>query len=289
MDIKLNMKIAILTDSAAVIDEQLHQQANIKILQIPILLDNKTYKPSDLPAVDEVAALKEATLCTVTEEQIPLSDINACVSTLATAGYTDVICIHITNSISGLGSNLKTFTENNHLPIKLHLFDSHSLGQAQGVLVKKADTLIKRGLNVSEVLQELTNCRQQLHTLLIMEDLKNLRRTGSISNGSHHYNNSLLPQKTVLHFSRAGELEVLSSSSRNKKIAHSIVEKLHKYLPTDDFEKQLSIMADSTVLLEKYSSYIHAKLPELTLTTDLCTPTIFTFTGPKATLISWHE
>lgn len=283
------MKIAILTDSAAVIDKQLRQQANIKILQIPILLDKKTYTSSDLPVVDELAALKEATLCTVTEEQIPLSEINACVSTLATAGYTDVICIHIANSISGLGSNLKTFTENNRLPIKIHLFDSHSLGQAQGVLVKKAETLIKRGLDVSEVLEELSNCRQQLHTLLVMEDLKNLRRTGSISNSSHRYSNNMLPQKTILHFSRAGKLEVLSSSSRNKKIAQSIVEKIRKYTATDDFEKQLSIMADSTVLLEKYSSYIQAKLPELTLTTDLCTPTIFTFTGPKATLISWYE
>lgn len=283
------MKIAILTDSAAVIDKQLRQQTNIKVLQIPILLDGVTYTSRDLPAVDQLAALKKATLCTVTEEQIPLSEIKTCVSQLAAAGYTDVICIHLASSISGLGSNLKTFTKNNHLPIKLHLFDSYSLGQAQGDLVKKAAVLIKHGLDVTEVLHGLTNCRQQLHTLVIMEGLKNLRRTGSISNNSHHYSNNMLPQKTVLHFSRTGKLEVLSSSSRNKKIARTIVEKIRKYIPTDNFEKQLSILADSTVLLEKYSSYIQAKLPELTLTTDLYTPTVFTFTGPKATLISWHE
>lgn len=279
------MKIAILTDSAAMISSKVRSQPNIKVLQIPLSLDGETYYPNELPEVAGLETLREATLNTVTEEQIPLTTISAVTDELQQAGYTDILCIHIASSISGLGSNLSTFAKNCQQPLKIHLFDSHTLGPAEGALVKRALTLITHGLKIADILAELTKYRQKQHTLVIMENLKNLRRIGSISNNAHLFSNNMLHYKTLLHFSENGELEVLMKSSRTKKIATAILNKFR----SSASKPELAIMADNTMILEKYVSCLKEIMPQLKLVTDLYSPSIFSFIGPQALIISWQN
>lgn len=95
----------------------------------------------------------------------------------------------------------------------------------------------------------------------------------------------MLHYKTLLHFSENGELEVLMKSSRTKKIATALLNKFR----SSAAKPELAIVADNTMVLEKYVSCLKEIMPQLQLVTDLYSPSIFSFIGPQALIISWQN
>ena len=282
------MKTAILTDSAALLPTRLSTATNLKILQIPFTLADQTYYPDQDASVAQLANLQEQAADSLTEAPISLAKITALLTDLQTEGYTDVICIHLAEALSGLGANLRQAVKKASVPLNLHLLDSYSLGAAEGNLVVAAAQLIDQGQEPADIVAHLKKLRHRQHTLLIMDDLKNLRKTGSIARTSRHLENTLLHRKSLLHFTKNGDLEVLLTSSRTKKILQNVQQRLSD-LTAYARPQHLSLVTEDPEALADYTAELQAVLPSAQLNSQLSTPTIFAFMGPQTLLLSWSE
>ncbi|HIW89162.1 MAG TPA: DegV family EDD domain-containing protein [Candidatus Ligilactobacillus excrementipullorum] len=282
------MKTAILTDSAALLPTRLSTATNLKILQIPFTLADQTYYPDQDASVAQLANLQEQAADSLTEAPISLPKITALLTDLQAEGYTDVICIHLAEALSGLGANLRQAVKKASVPLNLHLLDSYSLGAAEGNLVVAAAQLIDQGQEPADIVAHLKKLRHRQHTLLIMDDLKNLRKTGSIARTSRHLENTLLRRKSLLHFTKNGDLEVLLTSSRTKKILQNVQQRLSD-LTAYARPQHLSLVTEDPEALADYTAELQAVLPSAQLNSQLSSPTIFAFMGPQTLLLSWSE
>lgn len=282
------MKTAILTDSAALLPASLSTAANLKILQIPFTLAEQTYYPDQDASVTQLASLQEQAADSLTEAPISLTEITALLTSFQAEGYTDVICIHLAEALSGLGANLRQAVKKASVGLNLHLLDSYSLGPAEGDLVVVAAKLIEQGQEPAAIVAHLEKLRHRQHTLLIMDDLKNLRKTGSIARTSRHLENTLLHRKSLLHFTKNGDLEVLLTSSRTKKILQNVQQRLSD-LTAYARPQHLSLVTEDPEALADYTAELQAVLPSAQLNSQLSSPTIFAFMGPQTLLLSWSE
>lgn len=282
------MKTAILTDSAALLPTRLSTATNLKILQIPFTLADQTYYPDQDASVEQLTQWQEQAADSLTEAPISLAQITALLTEFQTEGYTDVICIHLAEALSGLGVNLRQVVKKASVPLNLHLLDSYSLGAAEGDLVVVAAKLIEQGQEPAAIVAHLEKLRHRQHTLLIMDDLKNLRKTGSIARTSRHLENTLLHRKSLLHFTKNGDLEVLLTSSRTKKILQNVQQRLSD-LTAYARPQHLSLVTEDPEALADYTAELQAVLPSAQLNSQLSSPTIFAFMGPQTLLLSWSE
>ncbi|GBG94897.1 DegV family protein [Ligilactobacillus salitolerans] len=276
------MKIAILTDSAAWLSEQTDAQTNIRILEIPLLLNDQAWSEGQLPAPAKLAELARTRGNMLTEEQIPLTEILALLMQLYGQGFTDVLIIHIAHSISGLGSKLHHLADHNDLPLNVQLFDSRSLGESEGLLVEYAASLVAKGKSLSEILPQLEQRRAQLHTLLLADDLKDLHKMGSIAR-RHTLSGQLAREKSILKFSQSGELEIILNSPWTKKIIAATTEMIGKKA------KQITLAAADKATVRFYRQALTSRLPQLEIKEKIITPTVLAYAGPQAVIISWQN
>ena len=103
------MKIAILTDSSAVIDADAAANLDIKILALPLLLGQKVYYEGQDLRDGELFDLVNDSKETLNIASVSRKTLAQQMQTLADAGYTDVICIYLANGINALDENLRAY------------------------------------------------------------------------------------------------------------------------------------------------------------------------------------
>ena len=282
------MKIAIVTDSAADISSDITNRSELRILEIPLTFENKTLYQDQLSESGKLSEMLANGTGILTEEPVTLSEISKIFTSLVSTGYTEIICIHIANSISGLGSNLRNFVDNEQSFVNIHLFDSQSFGKAEGLLVESALSMAEQGFSCVDIMAQLRLQRQKLHTVIIMENLQNLRKTGSISSGTHHLGKLVIHYKSLLHFSKTGKLEFLDNSARTKKLLGLVTNYVKNTSHTSQRQCQLSIMSDDPQMLEDSTASLRQTFQLAQLHSEFLQPAIMAYTGPKTPVFTWQ-
>lgn len=278
------MKIAILTDSSAVIDADAAANLDIKILALPLLLGQKVYYEGQDLRDGELFDLVNDSKETLNIASVSRETLAQQMQTLA-AGYTDVICIYLANGINALDENLRAYAKAEVRALNVHLFDSHTTGLAQAKLVRHAAELVKAGEDVTQILDELSVMRDKTQTIVI-DDIRNLRKTGYVSNGTPVVGNALLHLKTLLEFTDDGKLAVLDTSVRMKKAYHKVLEQINS---SEQVVTDLMLMCDeaSAETANKWLQKFQADLPETKLEITRLKPSIRAHVGEKSLLVSW--
>lgn len=206
------MQIAVVTDSTAVITDEMKCNDRLRILKIPVVIDGEPQfdvAPSDF--YKRLNAAKEFPKTS----QPSIGEAEAIYQELAQDGYDTVISIHISSGISGFYQNL--VGEANLIDtIKVYPFDSHSTSLPMGVMVETALRLIERGDTVEQILAALEKMRRYQCIYLVVDDLHHLVRSGRLSNGSALIG-SLLKIKPVLRFDEHGNIVVFEKIRTAKK------------------------------------------------------------------------
>ena len=114
------MKIAILTDSSAVIDADAAANLDIKILALPLLLGQKVYYEGQDLRDGELFDLVNDSKETLNIASVSRKTLAQQMQTLADAGYTDVICIYLANGINALDENLRTYAKAEARALNVH-------------------------------------------------------------------------------------------------------------------------------------------------------------------------
>ena len=279
------MKIAILTDNSAVIDADAAANLDIKILALPLLLGQKVYYEGQDLRDGELFDLVNDSKETLNIASVSRKTLAQQMQTLADAGYTDVICIYLANGINALDENLRTYAKAEARALNVHLFDSHTTGLAQAKLVRQAAKLVKSGEDVAQILAKLSVMRDKTQTIVI-DDIRNLRKTGYVSNGTPVVGNALLHLKTLLEFTDDGKLAVLDTSVRMKKAYYKVLEQINS---SGQEVTDLMLMCDeaSAETANKWLQKFQTDLPETKLEIARLKPSIRAHVGEKSLLVSW--
>ncbi|MFT2203010.1 fatty acid kinase binding subunit FakB1 [Staphylococcus chromogenes] len=215
------MKIAVMTDSTSYIPQPYLEENNIRIVPLSITLENgENHKENETITADEFyTVLKESETIPTTSQPAIGEMINAFEAYKA-EGYTDVITVHLSSGISG-AYQTSVQAANMVEGINVHPIDSKIACMVEGAFVFRAIDLIKEGKHIDEILEDLEDMRQHNGAYLIVDDLKNLRKSGRIT-GAQAWVGNLLKMKPVLTFEEG--LIVPYEKVRTKKKALKLIE-----------------------------------------------------------------
>lgn len=215
------MKVAVLTDSAAIIDLQLKDKLKIKILPLPLLANGKAYYEKYYYDRKNLYEMLKQPKSFLTTGQVSTSAIQEMINRLVKNNYTDVICIHVANSISGLGDNLRSFAQKQN-QIRMHIIDSYSFGTAEGNLAVLAAQLVNSGVSLNQIKLEVQSVRSQSQTLIIMKNLNHLATLGYVKNGLSMMGKALFKPKTLMNFGDNGRLQVINTYAQLNRLFRAI-------------------------------------------------------------------
>ena len=283
------MKIAVLTDNAAIIPQS-KQKLNIKVLPLPLMIEGKTYYENNYEDRIHLELRLQKSKTLLTSGQVSLTTIHQVMDELRAEGYTDVICVHVDNSISGLGNNLQSFSLGEH-QIKLHLFDSHSFGVAEGQLAQVAARLAQKNSSIEQILLDLKKLRTQLHTIVILKNLKHISKTGYVKNGVSPVKKTLFKPKTLMKFTSQGQLEVCNTYSRYSRLFREIRRRIMPAYQEQTGQLVISIMAVRTQRNDKIILHLTSGLrrifPVAKVRIYELPYSIIAQTGTDSFVISW--
>ena len=101
------MKIAVVTDSTAYLSKEQVEENDIKVIPIPVIIDNQVYQEGiDISTSEFYAKLKTSTSFPSTS-QPSIGELINFYEDLGNQGYEAVISIHLAGTISGLFKHCK--------------------------------------------------------------------------------------------------------------------------------------------------------------------------------------
>nr|WP_263314007.1 fatty acid kinase binding subunit FakB1 [Mammaliicoccus sp. Marseille-Q6498] len=193
------MKIAVITDSTAYLDQIYLDKYHIKTVALNVIFNNETYRElTDLSTEDFYKRMRNESQLPTTS-QPAMGEYVELLEELKRDGYTDVIAVHLSSGISGTYQS--AITVNSLVEgIRVYPFDSEISCAIQGFFALKASQLIENGMTVVDnILEQLENMKEATNAYFIVDDLKNLKKGGRL-NGAQALVGTMLQVKPILHF-----------------------------------------------------------------------------------------
>ncbi|MBF7022709.1 fatty acid kinase binding subunit FakB1 [Staphylococcus kloosii] len=193
------MKIAVITDSTSYLSESILKKHNIPIAPLSVTFDNgDNYIENETIFAPEFQERMKKSKTIPTTSQPAIGEFIKKYEQLRDQGYTDIIGVFLSSGISG---SYQTATQAAELVegVKVHTFDSKLAAMVEGSYVLRAIELINKGLQPKEIIDDLTDMRENTGAFLMVDDLKNLQKSGRIT-GAQAWIGTMLKMKPVLKF-----------------------------------------------------------------------------------------
>ncbi|MEG0254258.1 DegV family protein [Vagococcus sp.] len=217
------MKIAIVTDSTVFLKDNYRNREDLYIVPVPLIIDDKIYYEGvDIHVDGFYELLKNAKQFPKTS-QPSIGELFELYENIANDGYDAVISIHMSSGISGFISSLTSISKEVDA-INVYPFDSLLTSGPMGKLVEVALEMVENPEVTPEmILNKLTDMREKLEGIIVVDDLNHLVRGGRLKNGAAILG-TLLKIKPILSF-KEGDI-VLSEKIRSQKKALHRVEEI---------------------------------------------------------------
>ena len=170
-------KIALITDSACDLDLNTLRENNINLLPLRIIYSNSDYR-------DRIDISPQEVYDNL-EKEVPKTSLPSAQETeevlnkLEQEGYTHVICISISNGLSGSFNAIRLALED-HPKLTSFVYDSKILAYPQGEIVLEVAKLIKEGKSYEEIIKEIPEIRKRVIGYFTINTLEYLKRGGRI-------------------------------------------------------------------------------------------------------------
>ncbi|MDW4284601.1 fatty acid kinase binding subunit FakB1 [Staphylococcus saprophyticus] len=218
------MKIAVLTDSTSYLSQTLIDKYNIKVAPLSVTFDSgENYVENASISTDEFYERMKTSATIPTTSQPAIGDFLENFEQLREEGYTDVICVFLSSGISGC---YQTATQAGEMvsDINVHTFDSKLAAMVEGGYVLKAIEMIEQGYEPKAIIEALHAIREVTGAVLMVDDLKNLQKSGRIT-GAQAWIGTMLKMKPVLKF-EDGKIFPDEKVRTKKRALRKMVEKV---------------------------------------------------------------
>lgn len=177
------MKLAVVTDSSAVLPEEIQNHPDLSVIPIPVIIDGQSYSEGQDLEADEFYSMLNTSKEFPKTSQPVLGEVLALYENLQKAGYDTIISIHLSAGISGFVGTLEAIKD--EFPgLTIVPFDSKITSMPMGNMVKAALDMKDKGASLEEIKTRLAYIRDNVYAYLIVDDLNNLVRGGRLTNGA---------------------------------------------------------------------------------------------------------
>jgi DegV family protein with EDD domain len=175
-------KIAIVTDSVACLTDKLIKQYGIEIIPLTILSGGKAYRDwIDITPTQAYELFLKDPDSFKTAPATPEECLNTFLR--ATQRSSNIICITLSVKISTLFNMARVASEKAKtiLPeVDINILDSETATAAQGFVVLAAARAAEANKSVEEVLDIASQVKAKVHTIVLLDTLKHVYRSGRI-------------------------------------------------------------------------------------------------------------
>ncbi|MEX2784808.1 DegV family protein [Streptococcus sp. H49] len=220
------MKLAVITDSTAVLSKAPEEWEDLYILNIPITIDGVTYIEGQNLTLAEFYDKMAASSQLPQTSQPSLAELDELLTHLASEDYTHVIGLFLAGGISGFWQNIQFLIEE-YPNLTIAFPDSKITSGPLGSMVENIFYWQKHGLTFSQILEKLQLQIDGTRAFIMVDDLNHLVKGGRLSNGSAVLGN-LLNIKPILHFNTDGVIVVYEKIRTEKKAVRRLVDLLHE-------------------------------------------------------------
>ncbi|MCF6515053.1 DegV family EDD domain-containing protein [Lactobacillus sp. S2-2] len=283
------MSIAIVTDSTAYLSDEEINKYNINVIPINVIFGSDVYEEGVNLTNKEFYKKMEDSANLPSTSQPATGKLIEMYDKLADEGYSTVISIHLTDTISGFYKqveSISTMTNN----IKIIPFNSGLTVRPMADLAIYAAKLVKEKYSEDEIINKLINFRKTIDELFIVDDLNNLVKGGRLSNASAFVGN-LLNIKPILTFDAETNKIVAIDKVRSKKRAFKYLEnKFKEDLTNANYPIKATVIdGNATEEADKWKEKLEIDFPDVEFYRSYIGPVIGTHLGSGAIALSWTK
>lgn len=228
------MKLAVITDSSAVLHSDIAQSAHLFVLDIPVTIDGQEYiENKNLTAQDFYEKMAASSELPKTS-QPSLARFEEILSSLPEQGYTHAIGLFLSSGISGFYQNIQ-FLKDDVENLTVALPDSCITSAPLGMMVENALRWADAGLDFESILERLESQISKTKAFIMVDGLNHLVKGGRLSNGAALLGN-LLSIKPILYFTDEGKIEVYEKVRTEKKAIKRLLEILQEETANGDYQ-----------------------------------------------------
>lgn len=216
------MKLAVITDSSAYLEEKTLQRENLFILDIPVNIDGEEYVEGvNLTAEEFYQKMAQSAELPKTS-QPSIAKLDEILSSLKGQGYTHVLGLFLSSGISGFYQNIQYMVDE-YEGLTIAFPDTHITSSPLGFMVESAFEWAEQGDDFAQIQEKLALQIADNSAFIIVDDLDHLVKGGRLSNGAAILGN-LLSIKPILYFNDQGVIEVYEKVRTEKKAIKRLVE-----------------------------------------------------------------
>ncbi len=250
-------KVAWVTDSSAVLDDELRANEDVYVLPVHIMINGKSYLDGVEITTDELVEHLEKG-DTLTSSQPSIGDFTKLYEELANT-YDSIFSFHISDKLSGTYSTSIQAAELVDIPV--YNVDTHYLSYPLTILIKEAIKIWETSYDPMEVVEAIHTLKSRLKVFVWIGSLQQLHNSGRL-NTSSYYLGSLLNIKPIVTF-QEGSLQIKTKVRTWKKATERIQSYLKQSLESCQIDeifmlygKQISQTTDWTRMIERISKEI---------------------------------
>ena len=216
------MKLAVITDSSAYLDNKVAENEHLFVLDIPVSIDGVEYiEGKNLSASEFYQKMAASSELPKTSQPSIASLVNI-LSLVEGQGYTHVIGLFLSSGISGFYQNIQ-YLKDEFPSLEIAFPDSKITSAPLGMMVEHILNWTKQGLLFEQILNNLEVQIKGIGAFIMVDDLNHLVKGGRLSNGAAILGN-LLSIKPILYFNDEGVIEVYEKIRTEKKATKRLVE-----------------------------------------------------------------
>ncbi|HFU4449604.1 TPA: DegV family protein [Streptococcus suis] len=238
------MKLAIITDSSAVLQPTTLVNKDVFVLPIPVTIDEESFVEGQNLTAEEFYQKMAASEDLPKTSQPSLLELEEILTALQANGYTHAVGLFLSSGISGFYQNIQ-YLADEFEGLTIAFPDSKITSAPLGMMVENVLKWAAAGQSFEEICAKLDQQIAQTSAFIMVDDLDHLFKGGRLSNAAAILGN-LLSIKPILYFTDEGKIEVYEKVRTEKKAVKRLLEILQE--KTSDGNYQLAI--------------IHANCPE---------------------------
>ncbi|MFI3150734.1 DegV family protein [Streptococcus suis] len=238
------MKLAVITDSSAVLQPTTLANKDVFVLPIPVTIDEESFVEGQNLTAEEFYQKMAVSEDLPKTSQPSLLELEEILTALQANGYTHAVGLFLSSGISGFYQNIQ-YLADEFEGLTIAFPDSKITSAPLGMMVENVLKWAAAGQSFEEICAKLDQQIAQTSAFIMVDDLDHLVKGGRLSNAAAILGN-LLSIKPILYFTDEGKIEVYEKVRTEKKAVKRLLEILQE--KTSDGNYQLAI--------------IHANCPE---------------------------
>ncbi|WP_239094088.1 DegV family protein [Bacillus sp. B15-48] len=277
-------RIAWVTDSTAILDEELVQHPDLYQVPMSIILDGVEYTDGvDLSAKQLYEKLK--TLNEPPKTSQPSVGAFKELYEKLMKEYDEVIAVLLSKKLSGTIDSSEQASKLLTKPIAT--IDSKILTYPQTVLIKKGMELSRNGANVQEIKEQLEEIRNTNETYVLVGSLEQLHRSGRMSSAKF-FLGSVLNVKPIISIID-GALEVKDKARSEKKAKEKIFGYFRTSYQKHRFNEAYLLYGLHVETANQWKKELEVEFEEVTFSSYPLGAVIGVHAGENTIGISWYN